>query len=398
MQKAANVLRGWAEVQVRGASCEEFFNRCAREGIGFWRAKQLDQVTWTCRVAFVDAAKVTALGQKGQWEVRLLRRGGVPGLFWRVRRRYAFLAGMAACIAVVAALSQFVMTVRVEGNVKVPTGAILTQLRAQGVRPGAFGPGLDTRQICHEVLLELPELSWMSINLHGMVAEVVVREGTPRPELMEEDEPAHIAAKYPGIITKIQTTSGQQLVEKGDTVVAGDTLIGSWVDFVEPEGSTIDLGGMTVRATGKVWARTWHTLRAALPLQGEEKEYTGREKTRWRLEILGRSAKISPGGGISYERYDKITKYHTLALPGGRTLPVSLKKETCREYTLRPQPIDGSKGEVILRAALEERLAALVDRGDVLKTDWSMTEQNGLLVVTLLAECEQEIGITIEES
>lgn len=397
MQKAANAVRGWAEVRVRGGDCEEFFNRCALDGIGFWRAKRLDEVTWTCRVAFLDAPKVTALGQKGRWEVCLLRRGGLPGIFWKLRRRYAFLAGMVACVAVVAVMSRFVVTVRVSGNVKVPTGAILTQLRAQGVRPGAFGPGLDTRQISHEVILELPELSWMSINLHGMVAEVLVREGDPRPELMEEDEPAHIVAKYPGIITKVQATRGQQLVEKGNTVAAGDTLIGSWVDFVEPEGSTIDMGGMTVRATGKVWARTWHTLKASLPLTAGAKEYTGREKTRWSVEILGRTAKISPGGGISYERYDKITKYHTPALPGDRVLPISLRREVCREYTLTEAPIDGSKGEVILRNALEERLAALAEQGEVLKTDWSVQEQNGLLVVTLLAECEQEIGITVEE-
>lgn len=397
MQKAANAVRGWAEVRVRGGDCEEFFNRCARDGIGFWRAKRQDEVTWTCRVAFLDAGRVTALGQKGRWEVRLLRRGGLPGLFWKLRRRYAFLAGMVACVAAVAVMSRFVVTVRVEGNVKVPTGAILTQLRAQGVRPGAFGPGLDTRQITHAVILELPELSWMTINLHGMVAQVVVREGTPRPELMEEDEPAHIIAKYPGIITKIQVTSGQQLVGKGDTVVAGDTLIGSWVDFVEPEGSAIDLGGMTTRATGKVWARTWHTLKASLPLTASAKEYTGREKTRWSLEILGRRVKIFPGGGISYERYDKITKYHTPSLPGDRILPISLRREVCREYTLTEAPINGEKGEAILRAALEERLAALAGKGDVLKTDWSVEERNGLLTVTLLAECEQEIGVTVEE-
>lgn len=397
MRQAANAVRGWAEVRVRGGDCEEFFNRCAREGIGFWWAKRLDEVTWTCRVAFLDAGKVTALGQKGQWEVRLLRRGGLPGVFWKLRRRYAFLAGMAACVVVVAVLSQFIVKVEVSGNVKVPTGAILTQLRAQGVRPGAFGPGLDTRQISHAVILELPELSWMSINRHGMVAEVLVREGNPRPELMEEDEPAHIVAKYPGIITKVQATRGQQLVEKGDTVAAGDTLIGSWVDFVEPEGSAIDLGGMTVRATGKVWARTWHTLRASIPLNASAKEYTGRERTHWSLEILGRNVKIFPGGGISYERYDKITKYHTPALPDGRELPISLRREVCREYTMAESPIDVEKGEVILRAALEEQLAARVDKGDVLKTDWSVQEQNGLLVATLLAECEQEIGVTIEE-
>lgn len=397
MQKGANFVRGWADVRVTGAAPEEFFNLCAQRGIHFWRPRKEDVGAWTCRVSFLDYPKLADVALRSQCEVALLGRGGLTGLFWKVRYRYALLAGLAACLALVTVLGQVVFSVRVTGNVEVPTGAILSQLKAQGVKPGAFGPSLDTRQISHAVILELPELSWMTINLHGTVAEVVVREGQPRPELMEEDEIAHIVAKYPGIITKIQATRGQQMVEKGDTVAAGDTLIGSWVDFVEPEYYNGDMGGMTVRATGRVWARTWHTLKAAIPLEGQAKCLTGREKSRWSLEIFGHSLKFYGRGGIPYDKYDKITTYHTARLPGGLTLPLSLRHETCREYSLEGREIDRERAETILRAQLDERLETLVERGEVRKTDWSVGEEKGVLTVTLLAECEQEIGLTVEE-
>ncbi len=393
MQKAANAVRGWVELRLTGPGGEEFFNLCARRGLGFWDVRKLDGETWTCRVSFLTWPKVRALTGDGRWTVELLRRGGAPGLFWRLRYRWALLAGLAVCLAVVGVLSQFVLTVKVSGNQTVPTGAILSQLRFRGVKPGAFGPGLDVRQIGHEVILELPELSWMSINLHGTVCEVLVREGAPRPELVDEEEPAHIVAKYPGIITHIDATRGQQLVEEGRTVAAGDTLIGSWVDFVEPVGYNGDMGGMLVRAGGRVRARTWHTLEAAIPLTGQAKVFTGREKTRWSLEIFGRTVKFYQRGGIPYDKYDKIVSYRSAPF----RLPLVLRKETCREYELEPRAVDPERAADALAGELQERLDALCSPEEVLRTDWKTEERGGLLYCTLLAECEQDIGLTVED-
>lgn len=397
MQKAANFVRGWVEFQVTGDAPEEFFNLCARQSLGFWQAQKLDKTTWRCRVSFLDWPRVAPLAEKTLCQTKLSRRGGVPGFLWKLRYRYALLAGLVVCLAVVGVLSRFVLTIQVSGNERVSTSAILTQLKAQGVRPGVFGPGLDTRQISHAVLLELPELSWMTINLHGTVCQVLVREGTPKPEIVPEDRPAHIIAKYPGIITHIEATSGQQLVDKGSTVAAGDTLISSWVDFVEPEYFQGDMGGMTVRATGRVRARTWHTLKASMPLESQVKALTGRKKTRWSLEIFGSRMKFYPKGGIPYEKYDKIAVYHTAALPGGRTLPLSLKKETCREYALESAPIDQEAAVEVLRAQLARRLATLAGDEEILRVDWQVDRTDSLLTLTLLAECEQEIGVTIED-
>lgn len=394
MQKAANAVRGWVELRLTGPGGEEFFNLCARRDLGFWAVRKVDGETWTFRASFLTWPKVRALVEDDdRWTVELLRRGGAPGLLWRLRYRWALLAGLALCLAAVGVLSQFVLTVQVSGNQTVSTGAILSQLRVRGVKPGVFGPGLDTRQICHEVILELPQLSWMSINLRGTVCEVLVREGTPRPELVDEDAPAHIVAKYPGIITHIDATRGQQLVDKGQTVAAGDTLIGSWVDFVEPVGYNGDMGGMLVRAGGRVRARTWHTLEAAIPLTGQAKVYTGREKTRWSLEIFGHTVKFYQRGGIPYGKYDKIVSYHTA--PFG--LPLSLRRETCREYETELREVDPERAADALSAELQERLDELCKPEEVLRTDWRTEERDGLLYRTLLAECEQDIGLTVED-
>lgn len=393
MRRAANAVRGWVELELTGDAPEEFFNLCARQNLGFWAVKKCDGGRWTCRTSFWTWPKLRSLAGRGSWTLKLLRRGGLPGLFWRLRYRWALLVGLAVCLSAVGIMSRFVLTVRVSGNQSVPTGTILSQLRARGVKPGAFGPGLDVRQIGHEVLLELPQLSWMSINVRGTVCEVLVREGTPRPELVEEDESAHIVAKYPGIVTRIDVTRGEQMVQRGQTVAAGDTLIGSWVDFKEPEYYQGDMGGMLVRAAGRVRARTWHTLKAAIPLTGDAKVYTGREDSRWSAEIFGHSVKFPQRGSISYGRYDKIITYYTAPLG----LPIALRRETCREYETESRPVDPDRAADALKGELQERLDALCDPSEVKRVDYKTETQDGLLVVTLLAECEQDIGMIVEE-
>lgn len=384
-------------MEVAGEGGEELLNRMARANLPFWGAKRWGTRGWRFRASFLREREVAALAAEMGCETRVIRRGGVTAGAWGLRRRWGFWAGAAVAAALVAVLGQVVLRVEVSGNVTVSTGRILTQLGANGVKVGTFAPGVDTGQVSHGVLLAIPELSWMTVNLKGTVAEVIVREGRARPELLEEDVPAHIEAKYPGIITKIQATSGDAKVKKGDTVAAGDVLIDSWVDFVEPEYFEGDLGGMTVRATGKVWARTWHTLKAAMPLTEKRKLYTGAEKRRVSLEFFGNEVKFYRKGGIPYEEYGKIVTYHGLTLPFGVELPVGFRVEVCREYTLEEGDIDRAEAAEVLEAQLRRQLALLAEDGEIRKTDLQIKEEKGLLTATLLAECEQLIGVTVED-
>ena len=80
---------------------------------------------------------------------------GLPDFLSRFRRRYAFLIGLAFALLAVSVLSRFILTVEVVGSEKVPTAQILSELRRYGVRPGAYGPGLDRKTIAQQALREL---------------------------------------------------------------------------------------------------------------------------------------------------------------------------------------------------------------------------------------------------
>ncbi len=83
------------------------------------------------------------------------------------------------------------------------------------MRPGAYGPALERRQIAEEALLSLDELSWMSLNLHGTRLEVQVREAVQPPELTKEEGHYHVVSKADGIVTRVETMDGEAAVKEG---------------------------------------------------------------------------------------------------------------------------------------------------------------------------------------
>jgi similar to stage IV sporulation protein len=301
--------------------------------------------------------------------------------------------GLGLSLCAVAFLSQFILTIQVTGNERVPTAVVLSQLRRSGVRVGVYGPGLDRKQIAQEALLELDDLAWMGINLHGTRLEVIVRETIEPPERVDEDDFFDIVAETDGVILRIEPELGDEMVEKNSVVAAGDILISGTVTMEPPIYSDLPARYYQVHARGRVWAKTWRTLTAAIPLEAEVKAYTGAEQNRWFVEILGRSIEIFGNSSFSGGKYDKITTVWQARLPNGTPLPLTLRRERQRAYETAQRTVDETAAREMLETRLSDRLTALLgDTGQAEETGFSTAAENGLLKVTLTARCQEEIG------
>ena len=397
MQKIINFFRGSVLYTVTGAFPERFLYLCAQNAVPFWGLEWLDDHTLRLCFARKDAKKARTLAEKVMCEAKAARRVGVPFFLAKFRRRYAFLAGLALAVAAVCVLSRFILTIEVTGNRAVSTAVILSELNRQGVRVGAYGPSIDEKVVSQEALLRIPALSWMAVNLHGTRAEVIVREKVPKPDIVDRTVPSHVVSAATGIITHMEVLEGQPLFQEGDTVLAGEILISGVIDVPEPQYADTDLGTRITHAMGNVWARTWRTLEARIPLEAQVKRYTGEEVTRYSLGILDRRLNFYGNSGISLDKYDKITSSHSLTLPGGRVMPLVLRVERYRGYATEPVALDAEAARTLLEERLLERLDGLVgEDGEVLRTDFTVREENGILVVTLLAECREQIGRVVE--
>lgn len=399
MKKLINLLRGYVEWRITGAFPERMLNLCAQNRLMFWHLRREDEISFTFRTALSDRARVRELADRTMCDARELARRGLGAAGLSLRKRWGFLLGLAFCLLAVAVFSRFVLVVEVTGNETVSDAVILSQLRCLGLKPGVYGPGIERKQIANRALIAMPELSYMAINIRGTRAVVQVREAVKAPDLLKERVPADVVACADGIIVDIRVDAGRGLFKAGDIVAEGEVLISGTLDLQEPEGGTVDLGSLVVRAVGSVRARTWRTLEESVPLTVAGKCYTGGEKTRYSLQILWGQMDFFKNSSISYTRYDKITDNRMLTVLG-RELPFGLTAVTYREYTLEQTPLDVDAAEERLKQVLLRRLADLMDANDgiVLRSDLVTRMAGDVLTVTLLAECEEEIGRSVERS
>ena len=397
MKRLINWILGYVTVTAEGAFPERLLNLCAQHRLPFWGLVWHSETSFSLRVRLADRSRLEELARRAMCSLEEGTRRGVTAAALRWRKRWGFVAGLVLAFLAVTVLSRFVLVVEVTGNERVSSAVILSELQSLGVRPGVYGPGLDRPALANKALRALPELSFLAINRYGTRLEVEVREAVPAPGILDETTPADVIAAADGIILDIHTAAGQPRFEDGDTVTRGEVLISGDVELRKPQGSAYDMGKLVVHAAGTVTARTWRTMEAMMPLTAGEKTYTGAETRFFSASILWWNVDFYGNSRISYEKYDKIKETRSLCL-FGRELPLALTWVTVREYTLSGAEVDAAAARSMLERDLTKRLEQILDsrEGTVARTDFVAREQGGVLTVTMLCECVEQIGKTVE--
>ena len=74
-------------------------------------------------------------------------------------------------------------------------------------------------------------------------------------------------------------------------------------------------------------------------------------------------------------------------------LPITLRRETWREYALTSVPLNREAAQTLLQQRLLVHLKYVIGpEGELVTADYAAQVEGGSLKVTLLAECREEIG------
>lgn len=388
MQALARVLFGYVRVAVRGVRPAQAISALAAADVPFSGTAPEGDYAIAVTVPERRLAQVRALAARCGCTVDEIARGGMPGLLRRVWRRRAFAALLALAVGAVLVSSLFIWDVEVTGNARVSTGELLRALEDSGVYPGAYWPALSNDLVRNRMILKIPELQWLTVQMHGSAARVVVREKTDAPEVVDNDEAVSIYAAADGFVLELQVLGGEARVAPGELVTQGQLLV---------TGAVRDaLGGVrAAHALGSVRGRALYTLTAAAPLTETARADTGRARTRWALVIGKKRINFYQSSGIPDGECVKIKDEYALAIPGVFRLPLSLVRERTQTYETRPRAVSVETAREALEQALTAQLQARIGAdGEVISAAFTAAEHHGVLLVTLRAECEQELGVS----
>lgn len=388
MRALVNRLRGQVRVRAECAFPERVLNLCGARDLAFWDLEWESDTVFTCRLSRQDYHALRRAAEKLDCSLTVVRKEGAPFFLLRFRNRQALLIGLMGCCFALFLGSFFIWDFEVEGNETVPTEQILRALERHGVGIGSFGLSLDGEELRNRVLLDIPELCWLTVNVSGCRAQVQVRERVSVPQMLDERTPANVVARRAGLVLDVDAMDGVAAVLPGASVTEGQLLI-SGVEDLDTFGARVLAG------QGRVTARTWYTLSTKIPLTMQEKQYTGREKTGYSLVFGKQRVKFFSNSSIEGTNYDKMTKRISWSLLG-IPLPVTLVAETWRFYETAPAALDPLEAEKLGEAILTGQLQHMVEPyGTVSSALCSSRQQGDTLTVTLWAECVEEIGKSV---
>jgi len=379
------LFRGQCLVRLSGTEPWLVLNRFTRENIPF-RGVMTDEpfsVVFTVEADAVPRAERTA--RRMGHELTVLRTRG--RLRWKsALRRYRVWWLLLLTSAVTAGVcSLFVWDIRVTDNpTAVSDERILRVLEEQGVGVGSFYPLFSEDLIRSRALCELPGLSYLTVNVRGVRAEVTVRPSVEVLELRDEKTPTDIVASYAGIVEKMTVQEGEALVKPGQAVTEGEKLVSS-----ERFSGTDAL--RYVHARGEITARTYHTVTARMPAFYTQRTARGRKNLCLSLYVGRNRINFYSDSGNPGEKCVIIEKMGSFPA-SDRSFPVRFVWQVRAEASEELVPVERetafSAMETAIRAELARRLG---EEGETLMSSLTRAEGNGQLYLTLRCECRQRI-------
>ena len=385
MRKLYDLARGTVRLKVSGAQPERILNFCAEKGIEFWDASPCEDFSVSFSAFSSDCAAIMSQSGKNGLEIELLSEKGGRKLARSVKRRAVFVVLAVVSVTLASVSSLFLWNIEIEGNDKLSDAQILRALSDCGVDYGVFWPSLSSDEVRSRVVAEMPEIAWLSLNVRSSRAHIVVHERVDKPEIVNEKAPCDIVAAKSGVIKRMSVLEGESAAVPGSAVAEGDVVGGGLMSSERGDERH-------VHAMAQVIADTWYEISAQTPLTEDRKTEKVHTDTAFSLIIGKKRINFFSDSRNKYTSCDKINKLRYISLGDVFTLPLGYAIESTTQYETKAVPIDEKESVEHMKADLRSELQRRIGDGQIVSEEYSVSKTEGLLTVTLRAQCTENIA------
>ena len=322
--KEHSFLFGYSVFSVAKENIEKIINLCNAQNISFGDIRfENDEVHF--RISLIHELKFHRETKKCNVEIKLLSRKGLPSLLIRYRRRVGLLIGAVLCAIILTYTSGLIWDIRIEGSDGVNKEKIIQDLCECGFEIGTKKDEVDTSVLENRMLIICDEISWISVNIKGTVASVVVRKAEYLPEIEEKPICSNVVAKQNGKIISFEDIKGDICTKIGDEVSQGQLLISGISGEV---GEPLRI----IAAEGKVLAEVEEEIKIEIPRKYQKKITKSTQKEEKYLIFFKNTIKFFSNSRNSDTNCDKIDIIDNLYTNNGKKLPLAIKTVKYIEY------------------------------------------------------------------
>lgn len=342
--KFFNWFFGYVVFTFSGGFTDGFINRCYHEKINI-KDISAENGVLTARCSIGAYKRLHRIAFRSGGKVKLVKKRGLPFLLHPLKGRWGVFCGMLFFVLFISFMGGFIWNITVIGNQTLETSKIVDYLAQNGFKTGVRWSETDKENLEFAVMADFDRVAWISINRIGCLAQVEIRETTPKPEIENNNLITNVTAKKDGVIVKVTALGGWPAVQAGDAVATGDLLISG---VYEPDEYSQPQKNHFARAHGSVIAKTSSRITVNIPREQSEKIYTS-EKQYKTLYFFGLKIPLS----IKKEEENTVCEYQKKYLVfHDFRLPIGIYTEIRRSYTDTKRSISDDE----LRAAAKKEL------------------------------------------
>ena len=261
--------------------------------------------------------RFAALARKNRVRLRLLKKQGLYFVLRPLLRRVGLWAGFALFVPLLLWAQGFVWAADYSALTPGQAARTAAVLRENGLQPGSAVT--EEKLTAGEyALLRSGEFSWVSLNFAKGRLEVEAAAAAPKPDIAAGTLHG-IRAKCGGVVVSTNLVSGTMLAKPGQTVEAGQGLIGTARS--ERDGTLI-----FVPAAGTVRAQFEWSGSRQVALTEPILQKTGHSVSSYRLSCFGQAISL-PAAKVPEQAEDHTRHFQPELF--GLLLPCSVQ-EVCR--------------------------------------------------------------------
>ncbi len=305
-------------------------------------------------------------------------------LLFGYRKRWGIIIGSVVFVILISYFSSILWSLDISGNSRLTELDVKDLLKECGVYEGVRLSEINNDLVRIKMMALSKDIAWISVNVKGMRAEVIVSESERVPEKEDMPQYSHIVASFDGIVTGIVIERGQQMVRVGEAVKKGDLLVSG---IIEERDGDITL----VNASAKIYAQTNKEIAAEQAYISENITLSEGKIERISLESFGKSINFSLKYGLEDEKCDIIRKRGSVYIFGSFRLPLSYVAEYRTEKKVSSVSLTLDEAR---RMAESEAFRILYSQSDaeLISKRFSYDYAPDKLTVRLYAVCEENIA------
>lgn len=358
MEQPGRLLWGYVVLLLEGGQPERFLNLCRGRGILLGKITVTEDRRMTVILSLKDYFRLGPIRRKTGVHIHILKKGGVPFVLQRSKKRKAFFLGAFLCLLLLFLLSGRLWSIRIQGNLTASTPELMEFLGKKGITHGISKKDISCSEIAAMIREAYPSVTWASAKLEGTRLLLSVREGKTEMKKEKTEGSKSLAATCGGEIVSMVTRAGTPMARTGDSCKPGQILIAGWVDIKNDSQEVTRR--RYVPADGDVYVR--RTLPYEESFSRTQTIRTGEKAASVRYSLRLGSWQLSLAGSKKEEE-SRCTELFPLRLTESFVLPVILERITDRPQSRRTVTLTPKEARALALRRLSLYQEKLIKKG-----------------------------------